>query len=538
MKISIGTIFPTGGIAMKRAISFFVVIFVLAHAGRLIAQEAKADDKIDKIAIEIADEPAFFIGSVKVTLGRAIELVLEQNRDTLTGAYDVAMADSAYKKFQNKYSPTLSAEGGGKYQEYPEAMGITAPEKERKFTASASIFQNFATGTSLSAGISHEYNNSVLKEISMGPMGTFKLGDPQYHRPVLFASLKQELLKNSFGYNDRRQSEILKNAATMQKEAIIYQLSGLVVSIVVDYWSMVIANSEVHNAELQLKETRKVRNIIADNVRLGLAEPFDLNYYNTLVAGAEATLVNAKQKFKDSMRNLLTTLNLDENVTLTGSAMLTDKVPQIDIAQSLKAAYEKRADYKNAVLALENSKMELELYQNHALPSLTAEVSVSSMGQRKDLLEAYGETSSADYPALEAKLRMTYPLYDLEQKTNERDARFKVEKAKLQLEKYKRVVRDDVVAKHEHIKTYHELYQKAQEARKQSEVYYGRLLANLRRGRFTAAVVKNGLDAMVATRQRELEALVVYNIALLQFDIAKNELFERYKIDVNKYIPK
>lgn len=523
---------------MKRMMFFFAVIFVLVNGGQLIAQEAKADEKMPKISIEISDEPAFFIGSTKVTLGKAIELVLEQNRDTLSGAYDVAMADSAYKKFRNKYSPTLSMEGGGKYQEYPEAMGITAPEKERKFTAQASIFQNFSTGTSLSAGISHEYNNSVLKEISMGPMGTFKLGDPQYHRPVLFASLKQELLKNSFGYNDRRQSEILKNAATMQKEAIIYQLSGLVVGIVVDYWSMVIANSELHNAELQLRETKKVRNIIADNVRIGLAEPFDLNYYNTLVAGAEATLANAKQKFKDSMRNLLTTLNLDEDMPLTGSAMLTEKLPEIDIAQSLKAAYEKRADYKNAQLVLENSKMELELYQNHALPSLTAEVTVSSMGQRKDLPDAYGETSSAEYPALEAKLRMTYPLYDLEQKTNERDARFKVEKAKLQLEKYRRVVRDDVVSKYEHIKTYHDLYKKAQEARKQSELYYDRLLANLRRGRFTAAVVKNGLDAMVATRQRELESLVVYNIALLQFDIAKNELFEKYKINVDKYIPK
>jgi outer membrane protein TolC len=369
-------------------------------------------------------------------------------------------------------------------------------------------------------------------------MGTFSLGDPQYHRPVLFASLKQELLKNSFGYNDRRQSKILKNAAIMQKEAIIYQLSGLVVGIVVEYWSMVISNAELFNAELQLRETKKVRNIIADNVRIGLAEPFDLNYYNTLVSGAEATLANAKQKYKDALRNLLTTLNLDENVSLTGKAMLTDKLPEVEVGQSLKAAYEKRADYKNALLAVENSKMELELYQNQALPSLSAEVTVSTMGQRKDVPDAYSETSSGQYPALEAKLRMTYPLYDLEQKTNERDARFRLEKAKLQLDKYKRVVRDDVVAKHEHIKTYHELYKKAQEARKQSELYYDRLLANLRRGRFTAAVVKNGLDAMVATRQRELEALVAYNIALLQLDIAKNELFEKYKIDVNKYIPK
>ena len=213
-------------------------------------------------------------------------------------------------------------------------------------------------------------------------------------------------------------------------------------------------------------------------------------------------------------------------------------MPEINIGESLKIAYDKRADYRNALLSMENSKMEMEIYGNYALPSLTAELNVSAMGQRRDIPGAYSESGSAEYPGMEAKISMTYPLDDQEQKTNKRDARFRFEQAKLQFDKYKRVVRDDVVSMSEHIETYHTMYQKAREARKQSETYYGRLLANLRRGRFTAAVVKNGLDAMVTSRQSELEALVAFNISLLQFDIAKNELFEKYKIDVNKYIPK
>ncbi len=515
-----------------------VVAVMTPHSGW--AQDAKApvaDAAVERIGIELSDEAAFYVGPMKVTLGKAIELVLEQNRDTLTGAYDVAMTDSAYRKFENRYSPVLNLEGSGSYQIYPEAMGIMAPEDEKKISASASLAKSFSSGTSVAAGINHVYDKSSLKSINM--MGTpITLGDPEYHRPVLFASLKQELLKNSFGYSERRQREMLKNAATMQKDAIIYQLSGLVVGIVVDYWSMVISNSALFNAELQLRETRRVRNIVADNVRLGLADAFDLNYYNTLVAGAEASAVNARQKFRDSLRELLTTLNLDENVKLTGAAILTEKLPEINIGESLKVAYEKRADYKIAKLSLENSTMELEMYRNHALPSLTAELNVSTMGQRRDIPDAYSETTGGEYPAMEAKLRMTYPLDNAEQETGERDARFRVEQAKLQVDKYKRVVRDDVTAKYEHIGTYHSMYRKAQEARNQSELYYQRLLGNLRRGRFTAAVVKNGLDAMVMSRQRELEALVAYNISLLQFDIAKNELFDRYRIDVNKYIPK
>ena len=286
---------------MTRLFSIIAVFsFFIAAASPGMGQSKDGGDPVERISIEISDEAAFYVGPMKVTLGKAIEMVLEQNRDTLTGAYDVAMTDSLYRKFQTKYSPFLSIEGSGSYKKYPEAMGLMAPENEKVISASASLMKNFSSGTTVAAGMEHIYNKSTLKSFSLG-CKPVTFGDPQYHRPILFASLKQELLKNSFGYSDRRQSEILKNAAKMQKDAIIYQLSGLVVGIVVDYWSMVISNSELFNAELQLRETRKVRNIISENVRLGLAEPFDLNYYNTLVAGAESGAVMARQKFKDNM---------------------------------------------------------------------------------------------------------------------------------------------------------------------------------------------------------------------------------------------
>jgi len=64
------------------------------------------------------------------------------------------------------------------------------------------------------------------------------------------------------------------------------------------------------------------------------------------------------------------------------------------------------------------------------------------------------------------------------------------------------------------------------------------MLINLRRGRFTAAVVRNSLDALINSREAELQLLVLFNASLLEFEVAKNDLFETYKIDVEKYIPK
>jgi outer membrane protein TolC len=522
--------------------SIAIAVFVLL-VNNLYAQE-KNDKrqliKVKPIAIELSDNAAFFIAGKKITLGEAIKMVLEQNRDTLTGSYDVAMTDSLYRKYQKKYSPTIDLKGGTRYQEYPEAMGWTMVGKDQKaWDVSAEISKLFQSGTKLSAGIRHEYAKTSFKPIVIPGLGEIPpFGDPEYHRPIMFISLQQELLKNFFGYSERRQQEILRNTGTMQRDTLIYQLSGLVVEAVVDYWTVIVNISNLDNAELQLRETINVRNIIAQNVRLGLAERFDLNYYNTLVAGAEARATSARQQYRDSLRNLLTTLNLDEDIDLSGNAILSNKLSDIDETKALKSAYAKRADYRNSLLNLRNAKLELEIYENEALPLVSAEFNWSSMGQMDEISDAYSDASSAQYPSWEARVKVTYPLDDSEQKINERNARYKLEQAKLQLEKYKRLVRDDIFSKTEHIKTNYELYQKAEEARIQAETYYRRLLASLRRGRFTAAVVKNGLDAMVESRQRELETLILYNVSLLQLDVSRNELFERYNIDVNKYIPK
>ena len=282
----------------------------------------------------------------------------------------------------------------------------------------------------------------------------------------------------------------------------------------------------------------RVRNIIAQNVRIGLAERFDLNYYNSLVASSEARKVQAQQQYRDSLRNLLQTLNLDDNIRVDGTAVLSGSLPEVNRDLALKIAYAKRADYLNARLAMKNAQLSLDMYENQGMPSMTAELNVSSLAQQQNAGEAYSDASSASYPSWEAKVTFTYPLDDQEQKTNVRDAEFRLKQAKLQYDKYHRVVRDDITAKIEHIDTYYRIYNKAKEITRQSETYYRRLLANLRRGRFTAAVVKNGLDAMVESRQRELEALVQFNVSLLKFDLAKNELFDKYNVDVNKYIPR
>jgi hypothetical protein len=509
----------------KTFIFLFLCIFWINIVEAEVLSNKQLPTKIKSVNIELSDHAAFIIDGKKVTLGEAIHLVLENNRDTLTGAYEVAMSDSQYLKLKGKYSPVFNLEGGTGYQKYPDIVTPIYGIEQKTWDVSSSLSKMFSTGTTISAGIGH-----LQTEIDWPPRSEF-------HSPAIFVSLQQELFKNSFGYIDRRHLKINKNLGQMKREHLLFQLSGLVIEAVLDYWTVIINMSALDNAELQLKETRQLRSIMAENVKLGISEEFELNYYNTLVALSESNTINTRQNFSDSLKKLLRTLNIDD-VELTGTVVLSDKLPAIDNEQVLTYAYEKRADYNNAILNFQNAKMNLQIYKNEGLPSVTAEVNASSLAQGENSNDAYSDISSTKYPSWEARLMLTYPLFDTAGKTNFRDAKYQLEQAKLQMAKYKRLVKDDVSTSIEHIQTFFNLYKKTNEARFQSEIYYRKLRDSLKKGRFTSAVVKNGLDTMIESRHSELEALVHYNITLFKFHLAKNDLFDQYNINVDDYLPK
>lgn len=523
-----------------RTLVILVAVMVMTAPVTADKQKAK-NNTITKppVGVELAAEPSVVIGGVKITLGEAIKLAIKQNYDILAGSYDVAMADTYYQQFQKKYSIFLNAEGGYAYNRYPDSLALLQGKKAHVLDMQVALAKMFSSGTMVSAGMQHTYTNKTLLQFPPEyGLDSSMFGPADSNMPVFFVSVQQELLKNFLGHNDRRLEKQLKNATAMQKEQVVAMLSMVLVGVIADYWDLTVKKIKVENAELNLKETRNVRNIIGRNVRLGLADGFTINYYNMLVAGAEASLVQAKQEYRNARRKFLSTINMSSDVSVDGKVFLTNSLPPLNEAAALKSAYEKRADYLAARLTLKNAKMELEIQKNKGLPSLTAEVNVSTMGYDKSFGTAYGDAGKFSYPGIEARLKLSYPLDDREQKINERNAHFKIRQAKINLNKTKRTVRDEIKTAIETIQTSYALYKKGHTARIQAEAFYYRMLRNLRRGRLDSATVKNGIDAMISTRQQELEALIYFNLSLLQYEVAMNKLWDRYDINVDHYIPK
>ncbi|HOH38407.1 MAG TPA: TolC family protein, partial [Spirochaetota bacterium] len=256
-----------------------------------------------------------------------------------------------------------------------------------------------------------------------------------------------------------------------------------------------------------------------------------LNYYNALVANAEASMEMSNQTYKESVRTLLAALNQNVDEAKIGNVVLCENPPSFKEEDYLSLALAQRYDYLAAKLGVENAKLQMGIYENSEAPSLKAGVTVKTTAM-DEFSPAYSDTFSAKYPTLEAGLAMSYPLGDTEQKTNMRDSKYKYEQAKIALQKNEKDVRNDVKNKIENVSAAYNVMKSMERARIQSEEYYRLLLANLRRGRFSAITVKTALDARTDSRQAALRAKVNYNIALIQLEIASNNLLKKFGVKV------
>ncbi|HNX58202.1 MAG TPA: TolC family protein, partial [Spirochaetota bacterium] len=347
------------------------------------------------------------------------------------------------------------------------------------------------------------------------------------------------LLKNSFGVSDRAQLRVLDNAARMQRNGQIQMISSLITGTLIDVWNVSLKKSARDIAEQNMNETKRVRNVVAGNARVGISETYDLNLYNAMFAASEANFVTAEQSYRDAVRKLYRTFNYEINgdlPELSDLTVLADTYSEVNVDVSIKTALAKRMDYINAQIALDSAKDDQTLNTSDSLPSLKVSGTVTSTAMEESISKANSKTAALDTPKYQLKVAASYPLQNSASGTKLRDSRYKVRQAELNLEKTKLEVKDDVVSKAEQIKVGYTSYQKAKFARQESERYYQSILSNLRMGKISIAVVKNALDSLNSSRQAELNALVQYNIILLQFDLSTNELLEKYKVDVNKYI--
>lgn len=475
-----------------------------------------------------------------LTMEETIRLVLTNNNSVRMQQLEIVKSDTDLKKEESRYAPKVDFKASyGQREDKLLPATIFQGTRIQQNAYTAGVEKVFESGTYARVeGSDTRFDSNAGEGLTaMSSSLLSQLAQPPMHTGAVSLMLQQELMKNAFGYSQRRLMEIARKKALLQREQLEYQLTGLVVKTMVDYWGLAIAEQEMVTAKLLLNNTTNLRNITAQKVGIGLAEGFELNQWNALVSSADIQLKTSELNRDKQRADLLRTMNLDPGTRLTGATELIQVFPSdIAVKDDVEFAIKNRPDLRAVDRQMELTRLSAELAENNLLPTVRIGGKYSSRdwGRYSDM--AFNAVPSLRYPETGVEFYVQYPLWDEGAKVDARNARVAMRQLQLQKDEIYRQVRDDISLGYDQLKVAFDSLEKSRYALQQTEAFYYGLVVGYQRGRFTAVSVKNALDALIQTRQALTRATIQYNIALIRYDMARNKIFVKNNIDISDVI--
>jgi outer membrane protein TolC len=508
------------------------------------------DEQMRRVSASEWDNPALKLPesssgkTLNLTVEEAVQYVIQNNVNVQNAKYEILKADSPEMKNDSKFAWKVIGGVTVFKQNLPQNnANIFAGTKISQDRLSAGIEKNFSTGTYFKVeGYSQRFDSSAFEDPKTTPTQFQILGMPALYTGGLSFTLSQELLKYSFGESEERTREILKNQTKIKRDEMINLLTQLVVSVLIDYWSLSIYDSQVETFEKLLANTQEIRTLTLRKRNLGLSESFEVNQWNSILSQTSTFLEKAKLERLQKERELVRILNVDPNSKIAGVTDLYLNPPgKYNLEKDIEFAYKNRLDLitinrsrKMATLGLENALEE-------ELPSVKASVSYGSIAQNLESpISNWVSTNkgvySFMYPQLYAEIKMDYPLWNEEVKAEVKAAKVDIASLEIAESQLRDQIRDELTDRLDNIKTSYIVLEETLNTQKENQKYYNGLLSRFRQGRYSAVVVKTALDALVKTDLAVTQAKINYNINLLRYDLVKNYVFEKYGVDIYRIL--
>lgn len=480
---------------------------------------------------------------VSLTVQEAVQYVIQNNVSVQNAKYEIIKADSPELKNKSKFVWKMI---GGvtvfKNLQPLNNANLFAGAKLNQDKITAGFEKQFKTGSYFKLeGYSQRFDSSAFENPNTTPSRFAILGAPPLYTGGLNLTLSQELWKYSFGKYEDNLEVILKNQTKMKRDEMVNLLTQLVVSVLIDYWSLSIYDSQVETYEKLLSNTKEIRNLTIRKRNLGLSESFEVNQWNSILAKNESLLENARIERLKKERDLIRILNVDPNSSISGVTDLYDQAPKkYNLEKDIEYAYKNRLDLIMVKRSREMTRLGLENAYEMDEPSLNASLRYGSIDQNYiSPLDNWNNPRgvySFMFPQVYAELKMDYPLWNAETKAEIKAASIDSKELAIREKQLRDSIKDELTNRSELILSSYKILEETKETQKQTESYYNGLVSRFRQGRFNAISVKSALDSLVQSDLAVTQAKINYNINLLRYELAKNAVFENYGVDIYRII--
>ncbi len=297
--------------------------------------------------------------------------------------------------------------------------------------------------------------------------------------------------------------------------------SAIVDSVVSAYRGVLRAERRLVIAREALERAQRQLGINRTLVEGGRMAPQDLVQTEADIANKEYALIDAKNRLETATSTLVDTLDLEEGVRIEVQDEPPVEPERPDLEESLETAFARRTDWLSAEIGMELARMGLRTAENNMLPDLTLSAEA-----------AHG--SGQDRTDWSGGLNLTVPLQNDEPRRTLTRARNSLRRAEMAMAETRQSIRIEVLG------TVHDVAVALRQIdlSRQAQVLAARKLdierRKLQQGLSTAFQISRFEDDLVATQNRELEAVARYRDSLSRLDRTLGTTLDRWGVSVEQ----
>jgi outer membrane protein TolC len=341
---------------------------------------------------------------IELSLQDCISLALKSNLSIRIQRINPQIQDSLLLMTRGKYDPSLN-------------FGINTSHSEDGSQALSSSQSNQKSNAqSYSFGITDPFITGGEYEISLN--GSHSKSDssisPTYRSGTVF-SVNQPLMEG-FGVGvNRAPILIAKNNKDISLLRLKSQLIGDLSDVQNTYWELIFAIENLKVQELSLKQAQDLLNLNLKLKENDKANISDVLQAQSAVASREADVLTSRDAIRNSEDDLKRITNIIQDqsqwdITIVPTDSPSFEEVQANLQESITTAIEKRPEYKQAKLNVENDDLTIMMAKNQKLPIMDLDGSLGLNGLGDEFGKPFSQVGKAENKSWTAGIALNVPL--------------------------------------------------------------------------------------------------------------------------------
>lgn len=333
-------------------------------------------------------------GALPLSVGDVVRLMLENNLDIRVDRFSPRSNEHLIDTLFRPFEPTLRLSSTTSRSSSPSRSQLDGAEQAKELRHSYAI----GYGQTLQSGTSVGVDVTVNRNSSNSAFNTF---NPSWFGTVRY-SFNQPLLRNRGRQINTRGIRIAQNGLKMSEVQFEIQVIDLVVQAQRLYWDLVL---ERENQKVRQRSLDLAQKTLQDNrrqVEIGTLAAIEVVQAESEVASRQEQLVVTnftEDQIEDRIKKLITT-TADPGLVL---AQLTPVDPVrrpaasdvMPLAEAIRVALENRPEMRQLAIESQNRDIDLAYLKNQLLPTMDifGAYTQSGVGGTETLRNGFGPTA-------------------------------------------------------------------------------------------------------------------------------------------------